>query len=161
MTLFEALTNPRLWDIRILATDIDTEVLAAAERGIYSSERVSTIPEPLLRQHFLRNRSAEDPSYQVKPHIRELIKFKQINLLDKDWPIRSHVRFDLLFCRNVVIYFDQETRSRLFARYQSVIVPGGHLFIGHSETLYGINDEFNSLGSTVYQLPNRAIGKAA
>ena len=100
---------------------------------------------------------------KVKPELQRQITFRRINLLEETWPIRNGARFDIIFCRNVVIYFDKPTRQRLFARYASVLRPGGYLFIGHSESLTGISDAFQSLGKTIYRLPlvNASMNAAA
>lgn len=141
------------WDARQLASDIDTQVLAHAERGVYEQERVETIPAPLLRKYFLRGQRNKADYVKVKPELQRQITFRRINLLEEKWPIRAGTLFDIIFCRNVVIYFDKPTRQHLFARYASMLKPGGYLFIGHSESLTGISDSFESLGKTIYRLP--------
>ena len=157
MTLDQAFHKQGVWDWRQLASDIDTGVLAHAERGVYERERVAPVPEPLLRRYFLKGTGAQSEAVRVKQELREHITFRKINLLDDLWPFRPGFQFDIIFCRNVVIYFDKPTRQRLFARYQEALKPGGYLFIGHSESLLGISDAFTSLGQTVYRLPERAI----
>lgn len=157
MTLLEALDGKGDWDVRLLASDLDTNVLNIAQRGVYNVERVEAIPNPLLRKYFLRSRSFDDPEYMAKPVLKSLIKFKQINLTAEGWPIRSDVRFDIIFCRNVVIYFDKPTQRRLFERFAGLLKPGGYLFIGHSESLIDVSDAFVSLGKTIYRLPSRVL----
>jgi len=162
MTLREAAEQQGgTWDIRQLASDIDTNVLARAETGIYDEERIAPVPEACLRKYFLRGRDAQTGLYKVRPELRQQIVFRQINLLEEEWPMRSDVRFDLIFCRNVVIYFDKPTQKRLFARFAQRLKPGGHLFIGHSESLHGISEEFKAVGRTIYQLPAAEIIRAA
>jgi chemotaxis protein methyltransferase CheR len=160
MTLAEALQGEGHWDVRQLASDIDTDVLAHAARGIYEMERVDPVPEPLLKKYFLRGQGEQSGFVKVRDELRQQITFKQINLLDSLWPIRHDVRFDMIFCRNVVIYFDKPTQRRLFARFQEWLRPGGYLFIGHSESLLGISDAFESLGQTIYRLPEMPIMEA-
>ncbi len=163
ITLAEALEGHGNWDIRQLASDIDTKVLAHAEQGVYEAEKLAPVPKALLRKHFLRGRDDKSDLFKVKPFLQERIAFRQINLLDKQWPIHSSVKFDMIFCRNVVIYFDKPTQKTLFARFQQYLRPGGHLFIGHSESLLGVSDAFQSLGGTIYRLPEpmEAIRKNA
>lgn len=156
MTLAEALEGKSGWDIQQLASDIDTDVLAHAERGVYAAERVASIPLPLLRRHFLRGGEAQE-LYQVTPALRAAVTFRQINLLE-DWPLRPGTRFDIIFCRNVVIYFDKPTQSRLFARFGERLSPGGYLILGHSESLHGSAGCFEALGHTIYRKCGAAEG---
>ncbi len=157
IALAEALGSRHDWNIRQLASDIDTQVLAHAQRGVYEQERAEAIPPPLLRKYFLRGRGDQADFVKVKPELQSQITFRRINLLEENWPIRDGARFDIVFCRNVVIYFDKPTRQRLFARYAATLRPGGYLFIGHSESLTGISDAFESLGKTIYRLPEENI----
>jgi len=135
------------WDIKILATDLDANVLKHAEAGIYSEDRLSKLPEQ-ERQWFQRGRGSKAGLVRLKPALRQRVTFKRLNLLN-DWPMRGP--FDLIFCRNVVIYFDKSTQTRLFDRFADLLVPDGQLFIGHSETLYKVTDRFTSLGNTIYR----------
>lgn len=150
MTLQGALGNDR-WDALILATDLDTNVLNHGRTGIYSADRVSGMEGELLKKHFLVNRAArasEEDQYQVKDSLRNLIRFNQLNLLE-DWPMKGP--FDIIFCRNVVIYFSKETQKTLFDRYADILAPGGYLFIGHSESLHGVSKRFEPIGRTIYR----------
>ncbi len=160
ITLTEALQGRGRWDVRQLASDIDTNVLAHAEKGIYEEERLHPVPEPLRRKHFLRGTGEQQGCYQVRQNLRDQIAFRQINLLAPEWPIRRDVQFDMIFCRNVIIYFDKPTQRALFARYQALLRPGGYLFIGHSESLLGISEAFDNLGHTIYRLPPSAQTEA-
>ncbi len=135
------------WDIKILATDLDANVLKHAEAGIYSEERISKLAEQ-QRQYFQRGRGSNSGLVRLKPEIRERVSFKRLNLLH-DWPMRGP--FDLIFCRNVVIYFDKPTQTKLFDRFADLLVADGHLFIGHSESLYKVTERFTSLGNTIYR----------
>jgi len=154
MTLANALRNQGTWDIKLLASDIDTDVLGIADAGVYKQEQIEPVPANLRSAYFKKINNDDGGSYQVVDEIRRMIAFRQINLLETPWPIRADVRFDLLFCRNVVIYFDKPTQQRLFGRYEKVIAPGGYLFIGHSESLFGISEAFESVGGTIYRKPN-------
>jgi chemotaxis protein methyltransferase CheR len=150
MTLREHCPTSEGWDVRILASDIDTAVLATAEKGVYGADRVADVPVELLHKYFRRGAGANSGKVSAKPELRELITFRQINLMEEPWPFRT--QFDVIFCRNVVIYFDRETQRRLLTRYAAHLHPQGHLILGHSENLHWMSDTFASVGATVYRL---------
>lgn len=133
------------WDIKILATDLDSNVVAKAKTGVYPAERAENIPEQYTR--FLQADKTQ-ARVKVKNAASDLITFKQLNLLHP-WPMKGP--FDVIFCRNVVIYFDAPTQRKLFDRYAGILQPDGHLFIGHSENLHNVTDRFRPLGRTIYQ----------
>lgn len=139
---------PEHWDIKILATDLDTNVLAMASEGVYGLDRVESIPAHLLRKCFQRGSGAHHTKVKIKADLRQLIQFKQLNLM-QDWPMRG--TFDFIFCRNVLIYFDKETKSHLANRYAGLLKEGGHLFIGHSESLHQLSTPFKLIGNTIYR----------
>jgi chemotaxis protein methyltransferase CheR len=149
LTLRECCPASAGWDVRVLASDIDTAVLAAAEKGVYAAENVSDVPAELLHKYFLRGTGANAGKVAVRPELRELVTFRQINLIGESWPIRT--KFDMIFCRNVVIYFDRETQRRLLTRFAAHLDPRGHLFLGHSENIHWLADTFAPLGGTVYR----------
>jgi chemotaxis protein methyltransferase CheR len=149
ITLRESLENLLAWDVRILASDIDTDVLAQAAEGIFAEERVQEIPLPILRRFFRRGTGAYAGLVQVAGEVRQLVSFRRINLLEVPWPIRTS--FDCIFCRNVIIYFDKPTQRRLMERFADFLQDDGHLFLGHSESLYGISDRFDPLQNTIYR----------
>ncbi|CCD96912.1 Chemotaxis protein methyltransferase [Bradyrhizobium sp. ORS 375] len=132
------------WDVKILATDLDTNVLAHASQGVYDFERAEGIPET-FRKRFVTLRGNQAV---MKDEVRELISFGHLNLLGP-WPMSGP--FDVIFCRNVVIYFDQDTQRRLFDRYAEMLKPDGWLIIGHSENLLNISDRFDLIGRTIYR----------
>jgi len=134
------------WDIKVLATDLDTNVVAHGKRGVYQDDRIESIDQGRSRKWFLRDASGSE--VRVKRSLQELVTFKQLNLLER-WPMKGP--FDVIFCRNVVIYFDKETQKKLFNRYADMLAPGGHLFIGHSENLHKVCSRFESLGKTIYR----------
>lgn len=146
--LAEAFGGERGWDLRVLATDIDTAVLAAAERGVYDEERLDPLPPALKHAYFLRGTGGNAGLVSVRPEVRELVTFRQVNLIADRWPIQE--RFDLIFCRNVMIYFDRETQHRLLTRFAQHLAPGGYLFLGHSENMHGLGAVFQPLGGTIY-----------
>lgn len=162
LTVCEALGRLLTWDVRILASDIDTHVLAQAEAGLYTEDRVAEIPPALLHRHFLRGTGDQAGLVKVGREIRSLVTFRRINLLEEPWPI--HASFDVIFCRNVIIYFDKPTQRRLMHRFADYLKDDGFLFLGHSESLYGVCDRFAFLHNTIYRKiastasPGRATG---
>lgn len=139
---------PAGWDARVLATDLDTTVVETAQRGVYNIERLKGVSEARKKRWFLKGSGDRAGFVKVKPELQQIIDFGQINLMN-EWPIRDKI--DVIFCRNVVIYFDKPTQSKLFNRYADLLQEEGHLFIGHSESLYKVCDRFELLGQTVYR----------
>jgi chemotaxis protein methyltransferase CheR len=156
ITMQEALKAYPGWSYGQLASDIDTNVLASAQDGIYSADRVETIPNDLRSKYFTRLQDEDGLRYRVLPTLREPITFRQVNLTIEPWPINPTARFDIIFCRNVIIYFDRPTQQKLFRRFASILKPGGYLFIGHSESLHGVSEAYENLGKTIYRLPAAA-----
>ncbi|MGE0385475.1 MAG: protein-glutamate O-methyltransferase CheR [Gammaproteobacteria bacterium] len=148
MTLREAAARLTGWDTRILATDIDTNVLATAAAGVYPLERTASIPESRRRRWFKLGEGDLQGRAAVVDEARDLVRFRHLNLMG-EWPFKG--RFDVIFCRNVVIYFDKDTQRRLFDRYADALTDDGFLFVGHSETLYRVTERFALLGRTVYR----------
>lgn len=151
MTVREVIPEGQGWDVRILATDLDTNVLATASRGVYTAERVNGISPAKLKRWFHKGKGNTEGHVKVADGLRDMIIFKQLNLMG-NWPVKPGV--DVIFCRNVVIYFDKPTQTVLFDRYANTLKDNGHLFIGHSETLYKVSERFRLLGKTVYQRMN-------
>lgn len=145
-TLGAALTA---WDARILATDIDTQVLTRAATGVYSEDRIEGISPAYQRRWFRRGVGPNQGKVKVDDTLRGLISFKPLNLMDASWPMRGP--FDIIFCRNVVIYFDKPTQKRLFERYADMLAPDGYLYVGHSESLHSMSTRFKPIGKTIYQ----------
>jgi chemotaxis protein methyltransferase CheR len=148
MTVRDAIPAGQGWDVKILATDIDSNVLAKAQQGVYPEERVSGIPEHYQRRSFRRGHGDNAGMLRVNDEVRSLITFRQLNLMH-EWPMKGP--FDVIFCRNVVIYFEKSTQKRLFNRYADLLADDGHLFIGHSETLFKVCDRFTLIGRTIYR----------
>jgi chemotaxis protein methyltransferase CheR len=149
MTLCEAfntLTPPA----QVIATDIDTNVLATAANGIYGIERVEKMEPERLRRFFLRGRGAQQGMVRVRPELRNLITFRQLNLLEGDWHLSG--QFDAIFCRNVMIYFDKATQRKILARFVPLMKPHALLFAGHSENFLYVSDSLRLRGKTVYEL---------
>jgi len=135
-------------DFKILATDLSTKVLAMAKQGLYGPERVKDIPVQTLNRCFSRvDTGRGEKMFQVKDELRRLIAFRRFNLMD---PLPFKGPIDLIFCRNVMIYFDKETIARLVEKYYTVMSPGGYLFIGHSESLSGFKHPFKYVAPCIY-----------
>ncbi|MBI3774422.1 MAG: protein-glutamate O-methyltransferase CheR [Gammaproteobacteria bacterium] len=151
MTVKESVPESSGWDVKILATDLDTNVLQKARDGIYDAERVQQIPQARLQRWMRRGSGANAGQVRVSNELQDIIQFNQLNLMES-WPMRGP--FDVIFCRNVVIYFDKDTQRRLFDRFADLMAPEGYLFVGHSETLYKVTERFELQGHTVYRKKN-------
>lgn len=136
--------------VSIVASDLDTNVLATAQKGIYPMERLDKISPDRLRRFFLRGTGNQDGYAAVRPELKRMIEFRRINLLDASYPVKGPL--DVLFCRNVMIYFDKPTQYKILARFAPLMQPDGLLFAGHSESFLHAADLFRSLGKTVYAL---------
>jgi len=145
MCLYAAYPDLKRWDFKILATDIDTNVLAKAATGIYPEAELNGLSAERQRQ-FER---VGDGTVRIPMAIRQLVSFKPLNLMVNPWPMRGP--FDAIFCRNVAIYFDKPTQGELFSRLGKLIVPEGFLYIGHSENLGSGSEGFRLVGKTIYQ----------
>lgn len=139
--------------VSIIASDLDTNVLAKAEAGVYPMERVEKLPITTLKRFFLKGAGANEGLVRVRPELRALIDFKQINLLDNHWPISGPL--DAIFCRNVMIYFDKETQLKILERFVPLLKPDGLLFAGHSESFLNAAHLFTLRGKSVYQLARK------
>jgi chemotaxis protein methyltransferase CheR len=143
--------------VRILATDLDTNVLEKARRGIYSLDRLQKVSPERQRKFFLLGTGKNAGSARVKESLRHLITFRQLNLLDENWPIRGP--FEALFCRNVMIYFDKATQRKILEKFLPLMRSDSLLFMGHSEGLHHVADLFKINGRTVYSLTSGARKK--
>lgn len=136
------------WDFSIYATDIDSKVLATARNGVYPLERVQVLSEEVKRRWFLKGVGANTGQAVVRPELKKIVQFSELNLMD-DWPIKSSL--DFIFCRNVMIYFDKATQKELLERMAQLLKPDGLLFVGHSESPYRLTDCFSLIGKTIYR----------
>jgi chemotaxis protein methyltransferase CheR len=153
LTLLSLAPNLANFDIKILATDIDPNMVACGERGIYPEKALASVPAN-LRERWFRAARGEDGELRATDELRRLVAFKQLNLIGA-WPMKG--RFQAIFCRNVVIYFDQPTQAKLWTRFASALAPNGVLYIGHSERLSGpAVGVFKSEGVTTYRLNDGA-----
>ncbi|MDG4474813.1 CheR family methyltransferase [Thiovibrio frasassiensis] len=132
---------------RIMATDISTRVLAQAKRGVYAEERVAKVPKPFLKKYFQKGVGSSDGYVKVKDELRRVVQFDRFNLMG-DFPWRAAI--DVIFCRNVMIYFNRETQQELVSKFHDALTPGGYLFIGHSESISGLKHSFTQVDATAY-----------
>ncbi|WP_232462617.1 CheR family methyltransferase [Bordetella genomosp. 9] len=153
ITLMEALGARAAANASVLATDIDTNVLQRARTGIYPFERVAKIEEARLKRFFLKGKGAAAGQARVRPEVAAMVRFDTLNLLAPQWPIQE--KFDAIFCRNVMIYFDKPTQARILERFVPLLKPGGLLFAGHSENFSYISRDFRLRGQTVYECLGR------
>lgn len=152
---FGTLTPP----VSIVATDIDTNVLETAANGVYPIERIDKMAPDRAKRFFQRGKGERAGLVRVRPELRQLVTFKPLNLLAASWPVSGP--FDVIFCRNVMIYFDKPTQSRILARFVPLMKPQGLLFAGHSENFIYASDAFRLRGKTVYELEPRHAGAGA
>ena len=136
------------FDVKVLATDLDSAVLATGAAGIYNADRLKTVSGARASRFFRKGTGAHAGKFRVQDELRNLITFKQLNLMH-EWPMRGP--FDAIFCRNVIIYFDKETQRALFERMAAMQRPGDYLFLGHSESLYRVSDKYELVGRTIYR----------
>lgn len=146
MDAFNSYTPP----VKILATDLDTNVLGKAQAGIYPLEQVEKLSPDIVKRFFLKGTGPQSGYAKVRPELREMIVFRQLNLLDNAWAVRGP--FDAIFCRNVMIYFDKDTQYRILQKFLPMLRKEGLLFAGHSESFHHATDLFKLRGKTVYEL---------
>lgn len=136
--------------VSIIATDLDTHVLEAARAGVYPQDRVDKLEPDLIKRFFLRGVGKQAGFVKVRRELRDMISFRQLNLLDNSWPLR--MQFDAIFCRNVMIYFDKATQLKVLKKFAPLLRADGLMFAGHSESFQHANEYFKLRGKTVYQL---------
>ena len=139
--------------VSIVASDLDTNVLAFGMKGVYSRDRIDKLSPDRLSRFFVKGTGAQEGSYTVKPELRRLITFQRLNLLEPNWSVRGPI--DALFCRNVMIYFDKPTQHKILTRFGPLMSEDGLLFAGHSESFLHAADVFRSQGKTVYELTRK------
>jgi len=132
----------------ILASDISTVVLAKARNAIYTEDRVDTIPLQMKKKYLMRSRDKSRGLVRIMPALREMVSFRRLNFME-EFGLNEHM--DIIFCRNVIIYFDKPTQERLLNKFCAQLVRGGYLFLGHSETISGLNVPLTAVASTVYR----------
>ncbi|WP_410498993.1 CheR family methyltransferase [Chitinibacter sp. S2-10] len=154
MTAFEACRSVPP-PVQIIASDLDTHVLATAAEGIYSVEKLEKLSGERKRNFFLKGKGSNTGKAKIRNELRALMEFRQINLLDQDWPLDG--KFDAIFCRNVLIYFDQATQRTILEKMGRLLQSNGLLYVGHSENLHYMSGWYRSCGKTTYQLTEQAI----
>ena len=140
--------------VSIVASDLDTNVLATAAKGVYPLDRVDKISPERMNRFFTKGTGAQDGFFAVKPELRRMLNFQRLNLLEPNWAVRGPL--DILFCRNVMIYFDKPTQYKILARFAPLMSDDGLLFAGHSESFLHAADLFTSQGKTVYELVRKS-----
>jgi chemotaxis protein methyltransferase CheR len=148
MTVLDTL-GERPYDFKILATDISTRALACAQQGLYEKSHIEKIPAMMRSRFFRPVRTADSNGYQASDEIRRHIIYRRLNLAQPPFPMRGQL--DIVFCRNVMIYFDTDTRSKLVDEIYRLLLPGGYLFTGHAESLSSLKTDFKCIRPTVYQ----------
>jgi len=146
--LLEYFGENQFSDAKILATDISTKVLAQAKRGVYPAGRLEKISASVARKYFQRGYGKQEGYFRIKPSLKEIVEFRRLNLME---PFSFKAVFNLIFCRNVMIYFDKRTKETLANKFYDALIDGGYFFIGHSETLTGIDHPFRYTGRSIYQ----------
>ncbi len=145
--LLENIPNIEEWDIKILASDISPEILQKAQRGIYSEKEMENIPKNLKLKYFKKDKNS---NYHVEQEIKDFMLFRMFNLVYGNFTVFKK-KFDIIFCRNVMIYFDSDTQQKLISRYRKIVDKDGLLFVGHSESLTKNNSEFKLVKSSIYK----------
>jgi len=138
------------WKIEVVATDIDTSVLATAQRGVYRLEALDSVPQPLWKRYFLRGKDNMQGQVKVKPALTRLVHFQRLNLMDAQWPLQG--KFDVIFFRNALIYFNQDTQDVFLRKMARYLQPGGYLFLGNAEHIPWLHDIFEPMKQTMYRL---------
>ena len=142
------MTNLARWDVKILATDLDSNILNIARKGVYPSSTLKTVSDNRVKRWFKSGSGENEGVVKISSELKELISYKKLNLMDT-WPMKDV--FDVIFCRNVAIYFDTETRTKIIDRFADCLPDGGYLIVGHSETLFGVSSRFECVGKTIYK----------
>lgn len=149
ITVREFFRNSHDWDINILATDIDTNVLQRARDGVYRDDQIQDVSNRLLQSYFLRGKGDKRGMVKISDDLKSLISFQHLNLFDPSWPMKDPL--DIIFCRNVIIYFNKETQYKLINRMTQNLKPGGYIILGHSESLHGLENGLVHVKKNVYR----------
>jgi chemotaxis protein methyltransferase CheR len=158
MTVLDALGRDAS-QVSIVATDLDTNVLATAREGVYPEERIAKLSPELVKRHFLRGTGAQAGMVRIRQELRDMITFRQLNLLHDTWSVRAPV--DAIFCRNVMIYFDKQTQLAILKKFVPLLRKDGLLYAGHSESFHHADEYFKLRGKTVYELSAKARAHSA
>lgn len=147
------------WDFRILATDVDSDSLKAASLGIYGPETAGEVPPDLLARYFSTPRGKAPPPYRVKAVLRKRVSLRKLNLMNTPYPVRGP--FQVILCRNVMIYFDAATRKNIVSEFHRLLADDGYLFLGGTESLFGVDDRFSLVGQAVYRKTGQGSASCA
>ncbi|QWR78735.1 CheR family methyltransferase [Candidatus Magnetomonas plexicatena] len=139
-----------VFSFTLIATDISSRVLEKAQSGVYEEEKVAPIPMEMKKRYLLRSKDRSKKIVKIVPELRSMIKFRRLNFMEGDFGFREEM--DIIFCRNVVIYFDKQTQEKLLNKFSRYLIPGGYLFMGHSETIAGLKVPFVQVAPTVYRV---------
>ena len=150
---FNTLTPP----VQIIATDIDTNVLNTGSSGVYAIDRIDKMAPERAKRFFQRGKGEQEGMVRVRPELRQLVTFRQLNLLADKWPLNG--QFDVIFCRNVMIYFDKGTQRKILSRFVPLMKPNALLFAGHSENFLYVSESLKLRGKTVYELDDRRASR--
>lgn len=159
MVLAESLPQPSTWDVKVLGTDLDTEVLAKAKAGIYGPDQVGNLSPERVKRFLPRVRDGAPGRHRISDELRPWLTFQQLNLIAPQWPVQQ--QFDLILCRNVSIYFDAPTQQRLFTRLADLVADDGWLYVGHAEVLPYLNDRLEPTPGGIYRRRPRGTEKPA
>lgn len=149
MTIEEFINRQKLFDYSIHCTDISTEVLKKAVNGVYALSRVANIPISIKRKYFLKSKDPKNETVRIVPDLRKKLTFNRLNLMDDSYPVPHD--FDIIFCRNVLIYFDKETQEKVINKLCTRLRPGGYFLLGHSESITGMNVNLETIKPTIYR----------
>jgi len=149
MVIKEYFKNKKSPEILILATDIDTQVLEKAKSGLYSEEHISPVEEKYIKSYFFKEVINGEIYYRIRESLKECVYFRRLNLLQEQYPMKR--QFDIIFCRNVIIYFDRDSQRKLFDKFYNYLKDDGYLLIGHSENITNVTDKFILHGRTIYR----------
>ena len=149
MTLAENRLLGHQWDTKILASDLDSLVLEKARAGVYKIDQLEKVSAQQRKRWFKKGMKKKQGMVNVVDDLKNVIRFRELNLTSSPWPMSGP--FDIIFCRNVVIYFEKEMRKKLIGQFADILVDGGYLFVGHSESLSGVTDRFTAVGKTTHR----------
>jgi chemotaxis protein methyltransferase CheR len=149
MVLAEAVENKVIQDFNILATDLSTDVLKKAHSGIYTKDLIDPVPQDMVKKYVMQPLDKHRGDVRISPRLRSRVGFARLNLMDRSYPIGDPVQ--MIFCRNVLIYFDKPTQTHVLTRLCECLAPGGYLFIGHSESVAGIDLPVRQMANTVFK----------
>ena len=159
LTVLSMMPNVTDYDFRILATDIDPKILAIARAGAYDVSALETVSPAMRKQYFRETEIGGRQKWQIDDRVKKLITYNELNLMAQ-WPFKGP--FDVIFCRNVVIYFDEPTQMKIWSRFAGLLPQGGHLYIGHSERVSGeAKAQFDNIGITTYRYTGKHTGRHA